>query len=201
MCAWGAHRISTQADKVTSMMIARGKALCLAALAVVMLAVTSAFAIEPGPDGYYFTGAGTRVKTVAFVDIDVYKISHFMKALPPAKSKRAVIDIDTDKKIVWKMLRDVDAERIQKTLKEAFAANGYGDGGKIGKFVGAFSSELKNGQAVTIAYSAEKKAVTVKVDGGGTATIEGVDFMKGVWSIWFGTIDQPKLGDAMISKL
>lgn len=183
------------------MKLARGKALCFAALAAVLMAVTSAWAIEPGPDGFYFTGSGTRVKTVAFVDIDVYKISHFMKALPAQKSKRAVIDTDADKRIVWKMLRDVDAERIQKTLREAFGANGYGDGGKIGKFVGAFSNELKEGQSVTISYSAEKKAVTVAVQGGGSATVEGVDFMKGVWSIWFGNIDQPKLGDAMISKL
>ena len=28
-----------------------------------------------------------------------------------------------------------------------------------------------------------------------------VDFMQAVWSIWFGKIDQPKLGDQLISKL
>jgi len=43
--------------------------------------------------------------------------------------------------------------------------------------------------------------VTVTVQGGGTATIPGVDFMKAVWSIWFGKIDQPALGDALIRNI
>ena len=76
------------------MKLARGKALCLALLAAMLLAVTGAFAIEPGADGYYFTGSGTRVKTIAFVDIDVYKISHFMKA-PPAMARANAASIST----------------------------------------------------------------------------------------------------------
>jgi hypothetical protein len=32
-------------------------------------------------------------------------------------------------------------------------------------------------------------------------TVDGVDFMKAVWSIWLGKIDQPKLGDQLISQL
>ena len=176
-------------------------ALLLATLASLVLAVATAWALEPGPDGWYHTGTGTRVKTVAIVDVDVYRISHFMKKLPDAKNKRAVIDADVDKKLAWTMLRDVDAEKIQTALKEAFAMNGYGDAGRIGKFVGAFTSELKEKSSVTISYNAEKKTTSVTVQGGGNATVEGADFMKGVWSIWLGKIDQPRLGDSLINKL
>ena len=183
------------------MLLSRSKALVLTVLAALLMVVGNAFAIEPGADGYYHTGSGTRVKSIAFVDVKVYSISHFTKKLPEAKSKRAVIDLDADKKLVWKMLRDVDAEKIQGALKDAFEMNGYGDGGKIGKFIGAFSKELKENSSVSIVYNSEKKTTTVNVQGGGSANVEGVDFMKAVWSIWFGKIDQPKLGDAMISKL
>ena len=183
------------------MKLVRTKGLFLMILMSIMLAVTGAWALDPGPDGFYFTGSGVRTKSVAFIDVKVYAISHFMKKLPDQKSKRAVIDIDVDKKISWKMLRDVDAEKIQTALKEAFAMNGYSDGGKIGKFTGAFSGELKENATVGIVYNAEKKTTSVTVKGGGNATVEGVDFMKAVWSIWFGKIDQPKLGDAMISKI
>jgi hypothetical protein len=174
--------------------------LLLVALTALLLTVSSAWALEPGADGYFHTGTGVRVKTVVLVDVNVYEISHFMKKLPEAKSKRAVIDLDTDKKITWKMLRDVDAEKIQTALRDAFKMNGYTDSGKINAFVGAFKSELKENARVTISYSSDKKSTTVSV-GGASATVEGVDFMKGVWSIWFGQIDQPKLGDAMISKI
>ena len=167
-----------------------------AVLAAMLLATMSAWA-----DGdWKLTGSGIRVKTIAIVDVNVYAISHYMKELPATNSKQAVIDADVGKKFVWTMKRDVDNEKITKALSEAFAMNGYTDGGKIASFVGAFKSELKEKATVTIVYDADKKETTVKTDSG-SATIGGVDFMKAVWSIWFAKIDQPKLGDALISQL
>lgn len=171
-------------------------ALFLTALIAVLLSVTSLWA-----DDWKLTGSGVRVKTVAFIDVNVYAISHYMKDLPATKSKQAVIDMDTGKKFVWTMKRDVDKEKIVKALQDAFAMNGYSDAGKIGQFTGAFSADLKEKSHVTIVYDADKKNTTVTEDGGGSATIDGVDFMKGVWSIWFGNIDQKTLGDQLISKL
>jgi len=79
--------------------------------------------------------------------------------------------------------------------------NGYSDASKINPYVAAFSGERTKGQTVTILYNSAAKTVTVTVQGGGTATIPGVDFMKAVWSIWFGKIDQPALGDALIRNI
>jgi hypothetical protein len=169
--------------------------LVLTVLAAFLLSVTSLWA-----DDWKLTGSGIRVKSVAFVDVNVYAISHYMKEAPPTKSKQAVIDMETGKKFVWTMKRDVDKEKIQNALKDAFAMNGYSDAGKIGKFIGAFSGELKEKANVTIAYDAEKKTTTVTTPSG-SASVEGSDFMKGVWSIWFGKIDQKNLGDQLISKL
>jgi hypothetical protein len=167
----------------------------LTALVAALLAVTAAFA-----DDWTLTGSGVRVKRVAIVDVNVYAISHYMKQLPPAKSKQAVIDMDTGKKFVWTMKRDVDQEKIQKALSDAFAMNGYTDAGKIGQFIGAFKAELKEKATVTIVYDADKKETSVST-GSGSAAIGGVEFMKAVWSIWFGKIDQPSLGDALIGKI
>ena|SRR5579871_4928261 len=151
-------------------------------------------------DDWTFTGSGIRQKKIAFVSVDVYAISHFMKQLPPAKSKQAVIDMDTGKKFVWTMKRDVDRDKIRSALTDAFAMNGYGDGGKIGQFLGAFQADLKEGGVVSIVYDADRKVTTVST-GSGSATVAGVDFMRGVWSLWFGKIDQPSLGDALISRI
>jgi len=162
---------------------------------------TTALAIEPDKNGWYFTGSGVRTKSVAFVSVKVYAIRHDMKQLPPDKSKRAVIDADVDKKITFKMLRDVDAEKIQNAFKESYATNGYGDAGKIGQFLGALNKELKEGTYVTISYNAAAKVTSISVSNGGNASISGVDFMKATWSLWFGKMDQPSLGDAMIANL
>lgn len=174
----------------------RNAAVLLATLAATLSSVTTLSA-----DDWTLTGTGTRVKTIAFVDINVYDISHYVKKLPPAKSKQAVIDLDADKKFVWTMRRDLPKDKVQESIKAAFAMNGYADQGKINKYLSAWSNELKEKSHAYITYDSAAKTVTVKVDSGGTATIEGVEFMKAVWSIWFGKIDQPKLGDALISKL
>lgn len=147
------------------------------------------------------TGSGTRVKTILFVDVNVYSISHSMMERPAEKSKSAVINADVNKKFDCKMLRDLEGEKLKSALKEAYAKNNYTDQAKIGKVLGAFTGDLKEGQKFSINYNAEKKTTTFTVDGQGAVTVDGVDFMKGTWSIWFGNIDQKKLGDQLISKL
>src|SRR5580658_10355235 len=176
--------------------------LVFAALLLALFASAPARALDKGADGYYHTGDGIRVKTIAFVNFKVYAIGHDMKDLPPAKSKQAVIDMDTGKRFTWRMMRDVEASKIQNAIKEAFTMNGFSDAGRIGQFVGAFTGDLKEGQFVTITYDSDAKATTIRVlGGGGSATIPGADFMKATWSIWFGKNDQPSLGDALISKI
>jgi hypothetical protein len=175
----------------------------LTVLVAVLAFTSAAFALEPGKDGWYHTGDGIRTKSIAFITVKVYAIGHDMKQLPPAKSKQAVIDADVDKRITWRMLRDVDHEKIVNALREAYTMNGYSDGGKIDQAVGVFKGELKEGTFITIRYDAGSKTTTFAVlgAGGATASVPGVEFMKGTWSLWFGKIDQPSLGDALISKI
>ena len=184
------------------MNIGRRSILGLLALAPLLSVTTDAFALDRSGDGYFHTGDGIRVKHIAIIgDVKVYSISHMMRDLPPAKSKQAVIDMDTNKRLTWKMLRDVDQEKIQNALREGFQMNGYGDAGKINQAVSVFNKELVENTYVTITYEADKKATTFAVAGGSSTTIQGIDFMKATWSIWFAKIDQPSLGDALISKI
>lgn len=169
------------------------------ALGAVVLFALPAAALERDPDGYYHTGAGVRVKKVAFINVKVYAIDHYMKDLPASKSKQAVIDADVDKRFSWKMLRTVESEKIKNALREAFAKNGYGDGTKINAFLGSFGKELKEGDQVTIHYDAAEKTTTV-TSPSGSATVPGEEFMRATWSIWFGKIDQPNLSDSLLDR-
>jgi len=186
--------------QVRTMLSRRASMLKIAVLVATLLMLGTAWGLDRGADGWFHTGDGVRVKKIIF-NFDVYAISHDMKELPPTKSKQAVIDMDTDKRFTWRMLRDVEEAKIQNATRDAFALNGYTDQSKIGPYVAAFSGDRKKGQAVTILYNSTAKTVTVTVQGGGSATVAGVDFMKAVWSLWLGNIDQPGLGEALIRNL
>ena len=171
--------------------------------ALVALAISlPALALDKGADGFYLTGSGTRVKKVAFITANVYDVWHYAKDLPASKSRRAIIDLDADKKLIWRMKRDVDAEKIKTALADGYAKNGYGDKGKIGQFLAAVNAELKENAVITIKYDAGAKKTSITIQGAGAASVDGVDFMKATWSVWFGSMpDQPGLGDSLISKL
>lgn len=163
-------------------------------------AATPAFAVDKDKDGFYETGEGIRYKKVAFINVKVYDITSYAKELPASKSKEAMISLDADKKLAWKMLRTVDAEKIRNALREAFEKNGFGDKARIEAFMAPFKSELKEGSFVTISYDAAQKRTTVYVQDG-KATVDGADFMKATWSLWFGNIDQPGLSQKLIDNL
>lgn len=153
-------------------------------------------------DGMIHTGDAVRTKSIGPFTAKVYAIRHDMKEKPATKSKQAVIDADVDKKFTCVMLRDVDSKKIQNALRDAFKLNGYSDSAKIEQFVGAFNKEeVKEKSSWVISYNAGAKSVSIWVKDGTSATIAGQDFMKAVWSIWFGKIDQPSMGDQLISKL
>jgi len=160
-----------------------------------------AAALEREPSGYYLTGNAVRQKKLGPFRVDVYAISHFMRDLPPLRSKQAVIAMDTDKAFTWRLLRSLEAKQIRDALSDAYAMNGYTDAAKIALFLNAFTAPLPEGTTVQIRYATATKTTTLTVSGGGTATVPGVDFMHGTWSIWFGKIDQSDLGDALIRRI
>ena len=171
-------------------------------LFLVVLGLFLAVAPHASADPMIKTGTAVRVKSIGFINVNLYQIDHYMASKPANKSKSDVINADVSKQFTWTTLRDLPSDKVKKALQEAFAMNGYSDGGKIGQFIGAFSGEeVKKGAVVTILYDANSKNVTISVGGGGKAVINGFDFMKGVWSIWLGKIDQPSMGDQLISLL
>lgn len=160
-----------------------------------------AAALEREASGYYLTGNAVRQKKLGPFRVDVYSISHFMRDLPPLRSKQAVIAMDTDKAFTWRLLRSLEAKQIRDALSDAYAMNGYTDTAKISLFLNAFTAPLPEGTTVQIRYATATKTTTLSVAGGGTASVPGVDFMHGTWSIWFGKIDQSDLGDQLIRRI
>lgn len=170
------------------------------ALVIALACASSLFAAERGKDGYFETGQGVRTKKIAFFHVKVYQIESFAKELPPTPSKQAMIELESDKRLEWKMLRSVGAQKIKDAMREAYQMNGFHDQAKIDAINAPFVDELPSGGTVTISYNAATKTTTLSAEGR-SASVRGEDFMRATWSIWFGRIDQPSLQDALLSKL
>lgn len=167
----------------------------------ICLAPLDAWAIAREANGYYLTGTGVRQKEVALFNVDVYVISHYMRDLPPTKSKAAVIAADVDKMFALRLLRELSAAQIQGALRDAYAVNGYDNRAKIDAFVAAVGQTLRKGATITIRYDAATKTTTASSRGNPPVSIPGVDFMNATWSIWLGRIDQDGLGEALIQRI
>jgi hypothetical protein len=174
---------------------------------VLGLFVTLALATSAFADGWITAGTALRTKTIGPFTAKVYNITSLTKEAPKERSKVGMINADVDKQLLLYMLRDVDADKMKNAMRDAFKMNGYGDGGKIEQFVAAFGKgdvdewEKKNPASVSIYYSAKDQTTTMTVPGHGKASVGGADFMKAVWSIWYGKIDQPAMGDQLIANL
>lgn len=151
--------------------------------------------------GWILTGEGIREKNLALVHIQAYAISHWVRMRPPAISHTAMVEQEGDKQFSLRMLRDVGAGRMKGMFRDAFALNGYRDKSRIEAFLAALTRDLAKGDQITIAYAPQGATTTISLHGGGTAAVQGKDFMQATWSIWFWQSDQPALGEALVSKL
>lgn len=155
------------------------------------------------------TGSSLRVKSIGPFTAKVYTITHMMKERPREGSRKGMIEAEVDKQFLLFFQRDVDADKIKNAFREGFKMNGYGDTAKIEQFVGAvgkgdvveYDKDKKGPPSISVVYNAKAQATTINVPGHGTATIGGVDFMKAAWSLWFGKIDQPAMGDHLMATL
>lgn len=148
---------------------------------------------------YTTTGSGIRVKKVAFVNVNVYSITHQMKDVPATRTAQDFINAETDKRLILKMKRDVPAEKIVTAINEAYTLNGYSNKSNQDTMSSVLTGDLKENDTITIAYNASNKTVTCNY-AGKTSSVSGADFMKATWSIWFGKIDQPALTTALVGK-
>lgn len=152
-------------------------------------------------------GAGLRAKKVVFVNVKVYVGQLFVSDIAKYKfSEAEALDSLQDQKAVaiqLHFLRDVDADNVQKSFKEALHANNVStDSTEVKQFLEAVSKggEAKEGKALTIVGSRLKdgsEAISYETTNGNITQIKGsTGFIKNIFSIWLG-----KPSDDGVAKL
>ena len=99
------------------------------------------------------------------------------------------------------MRRDVNADMLRNGLREGYRRNGYEDSDRIDRFLAALTGTLPKGGVMWIVYDSREKKTRLIVADGSTTVIEGSEFMRATWSIWFRKSKPADLGDALIGNL
>jgi hypothetical protein len=197
--------------------------LAFTALVGSLTASPDALAFERPRTGWYLTGSTPRSVTPAPTGSSGssaaasakppkdYTITHEMKALPAAKTRRGVIDADVDKRFTLHAHRDIPCTELKAALRAGFARNATtitpSANAKLQPFVDVCVGTLKAKSTVVIAYNAATKTTLVWMKTGAstsapaTATAPGLDFMKAVWSVWLGNVEAPRTADSLVARL
>jgi hypothetical protein len=169
-----------------------------AAIAAATLSPSSSAADAPE---WIHTGDGVITTTIAVIRLEVIAVGHDMRCLPAHRSKADVVSADCDKRLSWKLLRDVDKATVQTSLRKAYAAVDYHDGARIDRAVSALSRDLPEGARVMISFDAATQTTTFATEHRPRVEVEGAAFMRATWRTVFVNEDAKELGDALISRL
>lgn len=142
-------------------------------------------------------GAGLRSKKVVFVNVKVY-VGQLLVSSPETfkKSEAEALGSLKDQKAVavqLHFLRDVDAENVQKSFKEALKANKIDiEDASVKQFLDVVNKggEAKDGKALTILGLHSKdgsEVIKYENTSGNTSEIKGTTgFVEKIFSIWLG---------------
>ena len=129
-------------------------------------------------------GVGMRKKLV----VDVYCGALYMHQ--PTQDPQQVIAAEQPKRVLLHVVyKQVEPNQWVEGWQEGFKKNTPNPDaalkGKIEQFMQCFTEPVRKGQEVQVTYVPDK-GTEVMVNKQVKATITGSDFMKALWSIWFG---------------
>lgn len=141
-------------------------------------------------------GSGLRVKKVVFVNVKIYAGQLFVADLGTFKKSEgeALSSLKEQKAVAIQMhfLRDVDADNVQKSFKEALKVNNVNtDDASVKEFLDAVSKggEAKEGKALTVTGVKTKEGETLSYEttSGQVTHIKGAPgLIEKIFSIWLG---------------
>ncbi|MFS4459693.1 chalcone isomerase family protein [Bdellovibrio sp. HCB2-146] len=142
-------------------------------------------------------GGGLRAKKVVFVNVKVY-VGQLYVASPEKFVKNdagALVSLKEQKAVAMQLhfLRSVDADNVQKSFKEALAANSVNvEDASVQEFLSAVAKggEAKEGKSLTVLGTKSpdgSERISYETTSGQVTDIKGsAGFIEKVFSIWLG---------------
>jgi hypothetical protein len=176
----------------------------LMALILLALPLTAGAIVEPKTEREYddvvtvegqgashtlkVTGVGLREKT--FMKVDVYAIVSYVAEGTRLKDDQgqALLELDAPKMIKMDLLRGFSREKLVNAFKDVIEKN-YEDqsafAADMDAFFAYFTDDAQEGDALSFTYLPGEGLTTV-LNGEEKGVIENFEFVKALWTVWFG---------------
>ncbi len=174
-------------------------AVALLALMTVLVAPAQSASVKgvDFPEGVTIDGRecrlnGLGVRTKFFVSVYIGAVY----LATPTRDAAALIAADEPKRLVMHFLHSkVTSAQLRETWTEGFHANSAAEMGRIKERVDAylsyFDEDILKGETIVITYI-PGRGTEVAIKGKTRGSIEGADFMKALFAIWFGNVPADK---------
>ena len=140
--------------------------------------------LQLGGQSLKLVGAGVRTKWF----VNVYVMGVYQKSSGRSASK--LINSNEPKYLWLHMMRGIGGGKMRSAIDDGLEANASDEvrgrlASDIGKLKAAFPGKIKKGLDIGFWYR-PGKGTTLRFNGRDKLSVAGKDFMKAVWSIWFG---------------
>lgn len=134
------------------------------------------------------TGVALREKT--FLKVDVYTIVSYVKkgAVLGDDAAAGIVALEEPKLIQMDLTRGFSNEKLKNSFSEIIEKN-FDDlsafQADMDRFLAYFTEDAQEGDRLIFGYC-PAEGLTVTLNGEELGTIENVEFMKALWTVWFG---------------
>ena len=141
-------------------------------------------------NGVDFVATGVALREKTFLKVDVYTIvSYIQKGAILGEDKAAgLLNLNKPKMLQMDLTRGFSSDKLKKSFSEVIEDN-YDDlsafQSDMDIFLAYFSADPEEGDRLIFSYSPDS-GLTTNLNGTDLGTIQNVEFMKALWTVWFG---------------
>ena len=192
------------------------KAAIIVLLLLIAIPLTATAITEPDTEKVYedaltingqelvVTGVALREKT--FLKVDVYTIVSYVKkgAFLGEDKAAGILNLEEPKMLQMDLTRGFSNKKLKNAFSEVIEDN-YDDmsafQSDMDTFLAYFTADAEEGDQIIFGYC-PAEGLTTKLNGKELGVIDNVEFMKALWTVWFGAKPADKgMRDRLISAI
>lgn len=162
--------------------------------------------VGQGDAQYTLKATGVSLREKTFLKVDVYVIASYVcsKAKFEGNKAQQLKDFDGNKRLVMDLTRGFSAEKLKNAFAEVIEKN-YEDmstfQADMDTFLAYFTKDAEEGDNLVFDYQPQVGLTTI-VNGETKGVIDNFDFVKALWTVWFGEKPADKgMRDDLVTSL